>query len=120
MKTDSAHTRVLGLDSAAQSGNVSAREPQRIPNRLEHCPLVAGPQDAIPIYDGLRFHNFTPLTYSAGSEYAMHQEIDCFFSTSGGPCADTTMVEGSEFRVRQKGRSQAMPACRHDQQNSAG
>jgi hypothetical protein len=32
------------------------------------------------------------ISHSAGSEEAAHHAIDCFFSTSLGPPADTTMV----------------------------
>jgi hypothetical protein len=32
------------------------------------------------------------ISYSAGSEEAAHHAMDCFFSTSPGPLADTTMV----------------------------
>src|SRR5580704_2354508 len=34
-------------------------------------------------------------TYSVALQWPAHQEIDCFFSTSVGPFADTTMVEGN-------------------------
>ncbi len=33
-------------------------KPQRIANRLEHCPLMVGSQDEVPIEEGWRFHNF--------------------------------------------------------------
>lgn len=38
-----------------------ARQPQRIPHRLEHRPLVMCSQDAIPMDEGRRFHDGTPF-----------------------------------------------------------
>jgi hypothetical protein len=32
------------------------------------------------------------ISHSAGSEEAAHPAMDCFFTTSPGPLADTTMV----------------------------
>jgi hypothetical protein len=38
------------------------------------------------------------ISHSAGLEEAAHHAMDCFFSTSLGPLADTTMVESASPR----------------------
>jgi hypothetical protein len=89
---------------------------------LNPAESVAHSQNAIPITDRFWFHVLAPsegipfqgrlpgrelegrrnfvipslssdrISHSAGLEEAAHHAMDCFFSTSRGPLADTTMV----------------------------
>jgi len=53
-------TRVGGASIVMKSSAFGflTSKPQGIANRLEHCPLMVGSQDEVPIEEGWRFHNF--------------------------------------------------------------
>jgi hypothetical protein len=40
---------------------VLTRQPQRIANRLEYCPLMVGLKDAVPLEKRWRLHDDAPL-----------------------------------------------------------
>ena len=54
--------------------SASASEPNRIANRLKNRPLVLYPEDAIPINNGMRFHD-VPLCFTS-------HEKSCFGARS--------------------------------------
>lgn len=52
-------------------------QPQRIADRLEHCPLMVGSQDAIPIQKGMRFHYNAPLATFDNAGSMGHMLMSC-------------------------------------------
>ena len=54
-----------------------AGQPQRIADRLEHCPLMLGSQDAIPIQKGMPFHYNVPLATFDNAGSMGHLLMSC-------------------------------------------
>ena len=54
-----------------------AGQPQRIADRLEHCPLMVSSKDAIPIEKGIRFHYNAPLATFDNANSMGHMLMSC-------------------------------------------